>query len=156
MAQRITPGKISVVVGAHRYRCARIVRRHPLPATVVYNQKWRGGMGSSLSLGLRQLLATDFKSVLILLCDQPRIAYPDLRRLAAAWAAAPQRPAAATYAGRLGVPAIIPRRYWHHFMRLDQDRGAGAWLNRNASRITQVKLPQAAFDVDTPEQLTRL
>ncbi len=155
LANRLTPGHVRVVVGAYRNRCQLVVGRHGPLATTVFNRHWRRGMGTSLSAGLKALRATDAEAALILLCDQPHVTEADLLRLKNAWQGRPQQAAAAHYQDQLGVPAIIPRRHWCQFLGLTADRGAGPWLN-TSRQVTQVTMPTAAFDVDTPEQLARL
>lgn len=156
LAHRLTPGRVSVVLGAERLRYQSVVQRYRRASVVIYNREWRRGMGHSFSMGLQQLAATGAKGVLILLCDQPRVTFSDLSRLKNAWRGRPQRAAAAHYQNKLGVPAIIPKRHWRQFSNLKADRGAGPWLNANAGRVTRVPMPSAELDVDTPEQLARL
>ena len=112
-------------------------------------------MAGSLLLGLAAL-PREADAALILLCDQAFISAADLRRLVRAWRGRPQRPAAARYSNRLGVPAIVPARYWGELSTLAGDRGAGAWLNARAHVVTWIPMPNAAFDVDTPAELAVL
>jgi len=155
LAQRITPGRVTVVLGAHHLRLRRMLNQPGHTANSVYNRHWQTGMAGSLVLGLGALPA-QAEAALVLLCDQALVNFGDLYRLTHAWRGRPHRPAAAVYAGRLGVPAIIPARYWSSLLRLTGDRGAGPWLNARSQSITHVRMPRAAFDVDTPSQLAQL
>jgi len=112
-------------------------------------------MAGSLLLGLGTLPA-NADAALVLLSDQALVNGQDLDRLVSAWRGQPHRPAAAAYDDQRGVPAIIPARYWSSLRTLGGDRGAGPWLNALRSRVTEVKMPRAAFDVDTPNQLAGL
>jgi molybdenum cofactor cytidylyltransferase len=123
-----------------------------LAVRLARNECWAsGGLASSLRCGL-DAIPEGASASLILLCDQPDIDEDDLRRLAAAWAAAPQRVAAAGYGGVAGVPAIFPGIYWDRLRALSGDRGAGA-LIAGLSEVTIVALPHAARDIDTPDDL---
>jgi CTP:molybdopterin cytidylyltransferase MocA len=93
--------------------------------------------------------------VLVTLVDQPNVDAAALRRLIAAWRRRPSAPAAAHYAGRAGVPAILPRRSWAALYGLRGDAGARAVL-RDAASLTLVAMPEAALDVDTREDLAQL
>ena len=155
LACRLTPGRVTVVLGAHHQRLRRMLNWPGRSANSVYNRHWRGGMAGSLLLGLAAL-PREADAALILLCDQAFISAADLRRLVRAWRGRPQRPAAARYSNRLGVPAIIPARYWGELSTLVGDRGAGAWLNARAHVVTRIPMPNAAFDVDTPAELAVL
>jgi len=90
----------------------------------------------------------------VLLVDQPRVDAAALRRLVGAWRRRPGLPAAARYAGHAGVPAVLPRRHWRAVRALRGDEGARALLRDRP--VTLVELPEAAFDVDTPEDFRRL
>ena len=64
-------------------------------------------------------------------------------------------PAAASYDGRSGVPAVLPRRRWRALRSLRGDQGARALL-RGSSALTLVDMPEAALDIDTPADLAKL
>lgn len=129
--------------------------RHVHPdCVVVANPQWHSGLASSMRAGLGTLPAqTD--AVLFLLADQPGVDAASVRRLVAAWSRRRALPAAAAYAGRVGVPAIVPRRWWPALRAQTGDTGARAVL-QSAARITVVDMPEAESDVDTPADLERL
>ena len=77
-----------------------------------------------------------------------------MKRLIVAWRRCPGVPAAARYAGRAGVPAVLPRRHWREVRALRGDEGARALLRDR--RVTLVEMPEAALDVDTPQDLLGL
>ena len=155
LAQRITPGRVTVVLGAHHLRLRRILNQSGCKAKSVYNRHWQAGMAGSLLLGLGALPA-QAEAALVLLCDQALVDFRDLCRLTKAWRGRPDRPAAAAYSDQLGVPAIIPARCWPSLTTLTGDRGAGPWLNARSQSVTRISMPSAAFDVDTPSQLVQL
>jgi CTP:molybdopterin cytidylyltransferase MocA len=53
------------------------------------------------------------------------------------------------------VPAIFPRPWWPRLEALRGDTGARALL-RGAAAVTEVPMPNAAVDVDTPADAARL
>jgi CTP:molybdopterin cytidylyltransferase MocA len=123
-------------------------------AEVALNAEWRGGLAGSLRRGLRAVPA-DARAVLFVLTDQPLVDSSSLRRLASAWQRRPAHAAAARYSGRLGVPAILPRRTFKALRALEGDEGARKVLAREPF-VTAVEMPEAHFDVDTREDLARL
>lgn len=143
-----------VVLGSGALRLRAMLRRVHRHCNVVANPQWQSGLASSMRVGL-DALPPDAEAVLFLLSDQPRVDAAGLRRLVAAWSRRPALPAAAAYAGRVGVPAIIPRRAWPLLRAQTGDTGARAVL-QSAARITIVELPEAESDVDTPADLERL
>jgi molybdenum cofactor cytidylyltransferase len=137
-----------VVLGAEALRLRLLLRRAHCGARVVVNSRWREGMATSLRAGLVAVPSTA-KAALILLVDQPRVGTAALGRLVSAWRLRPGSAAAARYGGRVGVPAVLPRKDWRALKELRGDQGARALL-RGARRLTLVDIPEAAFDVDTP------
>lgn len=149
------PGSpLIVVVGAEELRVRLALRRARYGAVVVRNAAWHEGMATSLRLGLAAAHRSA-QAALVLLVDQPLIDAAALARLAAAWRRRPGVPAAARCDGRIGAPAILPRRRWHALKHLRGDEGARALL-RASSTLTLVDLPQAGVDVDSPADVRRL
>lgn len=155
LAQTVTPGRIVVVVGAHRYRMRSALHDCGIGVHTVENSRWRDGMAGSLCRGL-EALPPDAAAALLLVTDQPLVAPADLRRLVAAWSRQPQRAAASSYGGRLGIPAILPRRLWREAKRERGDVGARSILRRPGARITTVCLPAAGIDIDTEQDVEAL
>jgi molybdenum cofactor cytidylyltransferase len=125
-----------------------------LRLTCVHNAGWARGMGGSLALGVRAVGSAD--ALLVMLADQPLVTVEDLRALQVAHAAHPESIVAAEYGdGVLGPPCLFPSSDFPALMALDGDRGARALLRQNPDRVRRVAMPNAAFDVDTPEDLAR-
>jgi molybdenum cofactor cytidylyltransferase len=125
------------------------------PASVVVNRDWEEGMASSIRRGLAAL-PPGCEALMIVLGDQVAVTADDLRRLVSAWKGEASTIAAAVYDGRVGVPAIFPSWCFSELSQLRGDQGARAILQRNASRLVHVPMPNAALDLDTPEDLERL
>ena len=147
-ALRVCGAGVWVVTGAHR--TAITVALADCPVALVHNRRWARGLGSSLEAGLAAV-AGRCRAALVLPCDLPGVTAADLARLAAAWAANPDHPAAAGFAGTVGAPAILPCRYFAE-LPTDGDAGAGSWL-RTRDTLTVVDIPAAARDVDSPADL---
>lgn len=142
----------TVVLGAHALRLRALLARRACKARIAHNAHWRdGGLSSSLRAGLRSVPRTA-AGLLVVVVDQPAVGVPELTRLARAWRSRPRMPAAAHYDGRAGVPAILPRSTWPTLRAASGDAGARAVL-RAAASVTLVPMPQAALDLDTPDDL---
>ncbi|HLF11018.1 MAG TPA: nucleotidyltransferase family protein [Gammaproteobacteria bacterium] len=150
----VGPQSVIVVLGAHALRLRALLRRNRAPVRAVLNARWRDGLASSLQAGMLAVPARS-QAVLVLLVDQPNVDARALHRLIDAWRKRPALPAAARYAGHAGVPAILPRSFWPAVHRLRGDVGARALL-RDAAQLTLVDTPEAAFDIDTPDDLALL
>ena len=139
-----------VVVGAAALRVRLAVRRTHRGAHIVANPDWKLGMATSLRAGLAAT-PPGARAALVLLVDQPGVDAAALKRLVTAWRRRRGTPAASRYAGKTGVPAVLPRRHWRALRDLRGDEGARALLRDN--RVTYVDMPEAALDVDTPADL---
>jgi molybdenum cofactor cytidylyltransferase len=143
-----------VVVGADGARVRSVLARASRRLRVVTNPRWRAGMATSLQAGVAAVPPTA-RAVLVLVVDQPRVGAAALARLVRAWRRRPGVPAAARYDGRVGVPAVLPRRHWHRLRALQGDEGARGLL-RGSGKLTLVDLPEASFDVDTLADVEKL
>ena len=154
-AEAVTPGRVVVVIGADALRMRSLIRRHHPGTHSVDNSRWAQGMAGSMQIGL-SVLPQRATAVLLLLSDQPAVGEASLRRLIRAWRRCPGKAAAAVYAGVVGVPAILPRTLWKDARRLRGDEGARKLLRIEEMPATAVHMPEAAWDIDTPEDLQRL
>jgi molybdenum cofactor cytidylyltransferase len=90
---------------------------------------------------------------MILLCDQYRVDSNDLQTLVKTWQSDPQRIVAAQTAGRLMPPVILPSSCFDALQQLQGDQGARNVLKNHPELITPVPIKNAAYDLDTPDQL---
>ena len=152
-AAEVTGNALIVVLGAGAAELAPLLKHSP--GSVVVNHQWREGLSSSIRAGLARLPGS-CRAVLLLLADQAAVTADDLRRLAGSWRKQPLCPAAALYAGTVGVPAIFPRSAFRDLAQLHGDEGARALLRRGFDQLVRVPMPSAAIDIDTPEDLLAL
>ena len=141
---------VIAVVGAEREPCRAALE--DLPVAVVPNPEHAEGMGSSLRSGMAALanLAPSAERVLVLVCDQPLLRLEHLQALLAA----PGTIAAAQYGGRLAVPAVFSREHFPALAAATGDQGARFLLRSHPA--TPVPMPEAAVDIDRPEDLRAL
>lgn len=144
---------VTVVVGAQARDMTHLLAHSPV--AVIVNRHWEEGMGGSLRFGVAALPPA-CEAVLVLLGDQVGVTADDLKRLASAWKGEESLIAASVYDQHVGVPAIFPRVCFGELSQLRGDRGARSVLERNSYRLVRVPMPNAAIDLDTPEQLTAL
>jgi CTP:molybdopterin cytidylyltransferase MocA len=134
---------VIVVLGAE----APLMPRSGMPVGVlsVMNNQWAEGMASSVRAGVRACDAA-VEGVVLMTCDQPAITAEHLQSLMSG-----HEIRASRYAGRNGVPAFFPRRYFDELLALTGDTGARALL----VAAEAVDLKDGDLDVDTAEDLKR-
>lgn len=154
LAEQLTPQRVIVVVGAQALRSRAHLRRAGLAPKVIHNRDWRQGLSTSLRSGV-EALPFEARAALVLVIDQPQVDHAALMRLIRGWQRCRGRIAASEYSGRRGVPAIFPRAAFAALAAQSGDHGARGLLRRDGP-LTIVPMPEAAFDVDTPDDLERL
>jgi molybdenum cofactor cytidylyltransferase len=152
-ATQVAGHGVTVVLGAYASDLAPLLRH--TSAAILINRQWNEGLASSLRQGVGSLPGT-CDGVMVTLADQAAVSVFDLQRLASAWRRQPDYLLAASYGGQTGVPAIFPRWTFPDFARLHGDVGARALLLRYSDRCLRIPMPDAAIDIDTPEDLLQL
>lgn len=153
LANEIAPDRAVVVHGPKAAKCQREIGEFQV--TSVVNEYWEYGVASSLKLGIRSLPA-GAAAALIILCDQPLVRAAQLQALIERWVVSRDSIVAGAYGGTVGVPAIIPRRYFGEVMELGGDQGAKSVLAAHPGEVLPVPMPEAEMDIDTQDDYTRI
>ncbi|MFM7329244.1 MAG: NTP transferase domain-containing protein [Bacteroidota bacterium] len=144
---------IVVVTGAGAESLTPLIAEEAL--SVIENNQWSSGMGSSLKSGLdfllRQTPVAD--GVLVSVCDQPFLSVDVIRAIANHAAMHPL--IASNYGEVLGPPSFFGREFFMELMELPDEGGARTLFNRYPHRVTKVPFPDGAIDLDTPEDYER-
>jgi nicotine blue oxidoreductase len=122
-------------------------------ATLVENEGWKSGMGSSLRTGLEALSATDADAVVVLLVDTPGVTPEAVRRVCAKDGR--DTLVTATYGNRRGHPVLLGRDHWAGVMLLaTADIGARAYLSARSEQVHTIPCDDISddTDIDVPEQ----
>ena len=141
---------VVVVLGANFERAAAEIE--DLPLEIVFNEKWRRGLSSSIKKGLENLLkiAPATTAVVIALADQPLINANHLNLFAERFEKSKNPVVAAQYNQTRGVPALFAREVFADLGALSGDKGAKPLIEKYRQTLAVVDLPEAAFDIDTP------
>ena len=144
---------VVVVLGANAEMIASEL--NGLAVSIAVNREWAAGMSSSIRCGLQALLALDphLKAVILFLGDQPNVTRNSLQRLTTAHVQSGSALVAASYSGRIGTPAFFSRVFFDELSQLDGQGGAKSFLERHAAGVLAIDIPEAAWDLDTPEDV---
>ena len=120
------------------------------PYTIVVNQRFAEGMGTSLARAIASLPPA-VAGALILLGDQPFMPTAVIDAVLAAARAQPARIVTGAYGQRQGHPVYLPRRVFAEALALRDDAGARSIVAREADAVLRIPLEDehAVFDVDT-------
>ncbi|MDH3747934.1 MAG: nucleotidyltransferase family protein [Gammaproteobacteria bacterium] len=122
---------------------------------VLINDRYKGGLGSSIALAANAL-AHAADALLLILADQPLITTRHLRELIAAWSGADDNIVATQFDNVKGPPILMPTAAFSLLQTLSGDQGAKHLLENENFQLTTVRFDNARIDIDTPEDLERL
>ena len=140
-----------VVLGSNHTEHAHLIGN--LPVSIVVNDEWMLGMGSSLKAGLNSALSTDpsVEAVVVMLCDQPAVTSAYINSLIDIFHLDDKRIVASHYANAAGVPALFAKEFFHELSSLKNESGAKSVIHQNSLLATLVDFPGGVIDLDTPD-----
>ncbi|NJD31515.1 MAG: nucleotidyltransferase family protein [Gammaproteobacteria bacterium] len=144
---------VTVVLGAHAREIGPALRQSAV--SVVINRDWQEGLASSIRAAVHSVPAGS-EGLMLVLADQVGITAEDLKRLFAAWRRHPVLIAAALHGGSPGLPAIFPRWAFPDLLALRGDRDPRLVIRRNIDQVVRIPMPNAAIDLNTPEDLLEI
>src|SRR4051794_26263341 len=147
---------VVVVVGAESAAVRSAIASQK--SVVVENSYWRSGMGSSISAGVSWLQReqTEAAAIAILLADQPLVTAEHLTEMRSRLHQVAADAVAAEYSGTLGVPALFKRSLFMALSQLPATAGARQLLRQTGLKVDPFPLPEAASDIDTPDDYESL
>jgi molybdenum cofactor cytidylyltransferase len=142
---------IFVVLGAEYEVLAPCVV--DLPVTVIINPDWSRGIGTSIRAGVEAVLKHEPRvgHLMILLADQPRISANVIRRLWNEHEMFGKEITVSSFDNSIGPPVIANRSYFAQLLALPDDQGAKSLWKQNPQAVHRAQCPEAATDIDTPE-----
>ena len=140
------PDHVYVVLGAHRH----LLEPEAGPAKIIINANWQSGMGSSISIAVKELRAS-YNAILIVLGDQVAIQAKHLEALVNVYKNKKSDLVCSRFNGTLGPPALFAGEKLKMLQALQGDKGAKQLLD-NENPIA-IDLPVAGIDIDTRSHL---
>lgn len=130
----------------------------PKAVQVVENSQWQEGMSSSIRAGISMLLKTNSKldAVIISLADQPLVSPQIFNQLIQSYQETQKVIIASRYNETTGVPALFSNALFPELMQLEGDKGAKALIQKYIDTGLILLIPEAAIDIDTPDDYKQL
>ncbi|MCI4668368.1 MAG: nucleotidyltransferase family protein [Bacteroidia bacterium] len=148
IAFKIDFSEIRIVLGAHKDLILPIVEK--LDVHVSINDNWASGMGSSISCAVKDQ-PKDVEGLVIMLGDQPFIRASHIEALIDTHQQSRKKIVASMYEEKWGVPAFFHESIFEKLSALKEQEGAGKLIKAHKDELALVKNPDAAIDLDTPE-----
>ncbi|MEY2438712.1 MAG: molybdenum cofactor cytidylyltransferase [Verrucomicrobiota bacterium] len=127
-------------------------------ATIVENDNWSRGIGTSIRSGLKGAIAAveNLDAVILLTCDQPLIDTEIIARLIQLQSETGKTIVASAYADTLGVPALFARSCFAELLELPDTSGAKSIITSRPDRVAEIPIEAAQTDIDTESDYERL
>jgi molybdenum cofactor cytidylyltransferase len=147
--------ELVVVTGARADEVSGALRG--LPVRLAHNPFWALGMGESIARGFRELSRQTAPPDAALLClvDQPMVGPAQLQKLIDQHHAQPRRIVVSDHGETVGPPVLFPAEFYAELSQLSGALGARRVLQRHRELVDTVNMPEAALDIDRPEDHVR-
>jgi len=152
-----TDHPVNVVLGSNSNLIIPVIEQFPV--SIFINTDWESGMGSSISLGINQIiqLFPDANGVLITLLDQPLLTASYLKKMLDTFLPGSQQILVSRSAsGWTGVPALFDECYFKELTELKNDEGAKKVVKLHEKRVILIDGGDILDDMDTPETYQQL
>jgi len=120
---------------------------------VVHNKKWKNGMGSSLSIGVKTALQKNpqLAALIFLLSDQPFVDTSLLHQLSETFQSTNKAIVATMYNDAPSVPALFSATFFDELLQLNNHQGARQLIRKAGEQLQTIPFPKGQFDIDTME-----
>jgi molybdenum cofactor cytidylyltransferase len=141
---------VIVVTGYEEEQVAKTVAGRPV--VMVHNPHWAAGMSTSVRAGI-QALPADVEAALFIMADQPNLTPGIIAALLRRYAETHAPIVVPLYGGQRGNPVLFARRMFAELQQVEGDRGGRDLIEKYRSLVEFVEVgpPEAALDIDTPE-----
>lgn len=125
---------------------------------IVENINWNEGMGSSIKIGINQLLDRfpEVQKIIISVCDQPFIEASVFSDLIQMQKISQKGIVASKYSDTLGTPVLFTKKYFEELSKLSGQEGAKKILQKFKDDIAEMNFEKGAIDIDTQSDYRKL
>lgn len=148
--------KVIVVLGANEQLIRPNIDEQLVD--VIHNPRWEEGMGSSIKVGVAEILRLEprITSIILMLCDQPFVDSFLISQLIEKKEVNDCGIIACGYRGILGAPALFDIKYFPELLGLQSTEGAKKIIEAHTDDVFILPFPLGAIDIDTADDLERL
>lgn len=147
---------VVVVTGSGHSQISKEIE--DLKVKIVENIHWNEGMGSSIKIGLTQLLNEfpEVQNIIISVCDQPFIEASIFSDLIQMQKDSQKGIVASKYSDTLGTPVLFTKKYFEELSRLSGQEGAKKMIQKFKDDIAEINFEKGAIDIDTQTDYQKL
>jgi len=152
-----TDNPVNVVLGSNSNLIIPVIEKFSI--NIFINADWESGMGSSISLGIDQIIQIfpEAEGVLITLLDQPLLTASYFEEMLGAFQPDTQQILVSRAAsGWTGVPVLFDQCYFKELSGLKNEEGAKKIVKRHEEKVFLLEGGELLEDMDTPEAYQKL
>lgn len=150
-AQASKAEEVYIILGAEYEKHARAID-HLREVTILRNQNWSKGMGSSLKVGLTHILdrQPDLQFLLVSVCDQPYLKVNHFNNLIEIYENQNRKIVASKYdANSIGVPVLFDASKFADLLEIEGSAGALNYVKEHLEDVSFSDFKEGKLDVDT-------
>ncbi|MAT44502.1 MAG: putative selenium-dependent hydroxylase accessory protein YqeC [Anaerolineaceae bacterium] len=144
---------IKVILGAHANLVKPAITEEAVE--ILTNPNWEYGQSTSVQLGI-QSLSEDVEAVIFLLVDQPQLTSIQTKKIIHLFAKTKANIIAYQYHQSFRHPILFSANIFSEFFNISGDVGGRKLFNKYPPLAIPVENEIFSFDVDTPEDLSKL
>ncbi|KQT26132.1 hypothetical protein ASG22_05535 [Chryseobacterium sp. Leaf405] len=147
---------VVVVTGSNHFQISKEIEN--LQVKIIENMNWNEGMGSSIKIGVNQLLDLfpTVENCIISVCDQPFIKAPVFSELIQKQKDSQKGIVASKYSETLGTPVLFTKKYFKDLSELSGQEGAKKLLPKFKDDIAKINFEKGEIDIDTQSDYQKL
>ena len=144
-----TTAYVLLVTGSNHSRISEEIK--DLNVKVIENKKWIEGMGSSINVGITELLRSfpSIKNCIISVCDQPFLNASVFSELIQIQKETEKGIIASKYSETIGTPVLFTEKYFKPLQSLAGEQGAKKMIENYKDDIAEISFEMGAIDIDT-------
>ncbi len=142
---------VSVVLGHRAPEIAAVLE--PLPVHILYNDRYREGMTSSVQVAMRHIVPIP-EAYLLALVDQPHVGHEPAQSVLEAFVQTQKGLVIPTYEGKRGHPIVLSCKYRQEVLALGREQGLNRVTRGHPEDTLELPLADDFIlqDMDYPEE----
>jgi len=147
-----------MVLGANTDTIIAQAQLESQPVTIIKNDKWKNGLGSSISRGVAYILdrQKNVSGILVCLADQPLLSSAYYKEMLHVYKTDKVPIVATGYPNKSGVPAVFNSDVARELIALKEDYGAKHLMAKYKNKMVVLDAGEQIMDIDTPETYSAL
>ena len=146
-------GDIFVILGANR---EGIQERLSADIPIFYNEKWKEGMGTSIAIGIQNIIGKGYDGAIISVGDQPFFTKELLTTIVKTRQTSNAPIVVSKYKKGMGPPVFFEQSLFVELSKLEGDIGAKPVIKKYFDNIAMIDFEKGHIDIDTPDDLKYL